>query len=46
MEPHPTHGNISDQAPNGMALLGKKDGDKADHKTPGGTHVYKIIEIN
>jgi len=46
MEADPAHGKISDESPIGKALLGKKVGDKAELKTPAGTHVYKIVEIN
>jgi transcription elongation factor GreA len=46
MEASPGHGKISDESPIGKALLGKKVGDKAEIKTPGGTHIYKIVEIS
>lgn len=46
MEADPTHGKISDESPIGKALLGKKVGDKAELKTPSGTHIYKIAQIS
>ena len=46
MEADPAHGKISDESPIGKALMGKKVGDKAELKTPAGTHAYKIVEIN
>lgn len=46
MEADPGNGKISDESPIGKALMGKKVGDKAELKTPAGTHVYKIVEIN
>jgi transcription elongation factor GreA len=46
MEADPGHGKISDESPIGKALLGKKVGDKAEIKTPAGTHIYKITEIS
>jgi transcription elongation factor GreA len=46
MEADPAHGKISDESPIGKALLGKKVGDKAEIKTPAGTHTYKIVEIS
>ena len=46
MEADPLRGKISDESPIGKALLGKKVGDKAEIKTPAGTHTYKITEIS
>lgn len=46
MEADPAAGKISDESPIGIALLGKKVGDKVDIKTPAGAHTYKIIEIS
>lgn len=46
MEADPAHGKISDESPIGKALMSKKVGDKAELKTPAGTHIYKIVEIN
>lgn len=38
-------GRISNNSPLGMALHGKKPGDKASFKTPKGETVYKVISI-
>jgi len=46
MEADPAHGKISDESPIGKVLMGRKVGDKAELKTPAGTHTYKIVEIN
>jgi transcription elongation factor GreA len=46
MEADPAHGKISDESPIGKALMGRKVGDKAELKTPAGTHTYKIVEIS
>lgn len=46
IEADPAHGKISDESPIGKALLGKKVGDKAEIKTPAGSHTYKIVEIS
>ena len=46
MEADPAHGKISDESPIGKVLLGRQVGDKAELKTPAGTHIYKIVEIN
>lgn len=45
MEADPAHGKISDESPIGKVLLGKQVGDKAELKTPAGSHTYKIVEI-
>ena len=45
IEANPAAGKISDESPIGRALIGKKIADKAEIKTPAGTHTYKIIEI-
>jgi transcription elongation factor GreA len=45
MEADPSQGKVSDESPIGKALLGKKVGDKAEIRTPAGSHAYKIIEI-
>ncbi len=39
-------GKISNNSPLGMALHGKKPGDKATFKTPKGEIVYKVISID
>jgi transcription elongation factor GreA len=46
IEADPSNGKISDESPIGKALLGKKVGDKAEIKTPGGSDTYTIIEIS
>ena len=46
MEADPAHGKISDESPIGRTLLGKAVGDKAEIKSPAGTHAYKIISIS
>lgn len=46
IEADPAAGKISDESPIGKALLSKSIGDKAEIKTPAGTHSYKIIEIS
>lgn len=38
-------GKISDRAPLGAALIGKKKGDEVSVKTPSGTVVYAIVEV-
>ena len=38
-------GKISDQAPLGAALIGKKKGDQVSIKTPGGAVSYEIVEV-
>jgi transcription elongation factor GreA len=45
MEADPANGKISDESPIGQALLGKKVGDRAEIKTPAGTHSYKVTEV-
>lgn len=44
-EAEPTKGFISNESPLGQAFLGKKVGDEAVVKTPGGTARYKIARI-
>lgn len=45
VEADPMAGKISDESPIGMALLGKKVGDKVEIKTPAETSTYKIASI-
>jgi transcription elongation factor GreA len=45
VEADPLNGKISDESPIGKALLGKKEGDEIEIKTPAETTVYKIVEI-
>lgn len=46
VEADPTHGKISDESPIGQALLGKKEGDEVEIKTPVETSTYKIVDIS
>lgn len=46
VEADPLNGKISDESPIGKALLGKKEGDKTEIKTPSETTVYKIVSIS
>lgn len=45
IEADPSSGKISDESPIGMALLGKKVGDKVELKIPSGAKTYSIVEI-
>ncbi len=45
-ESDPRNGVISNLSPVGSALIGHKEGDIINVKTPGGNTVYKIVEIN
>ena len=45
VEADPLNGKISDESPIGLALVGKKVGDKVEIKTPAETTSYKITEI-
>jgi transcription elongation factor GreA len=45
VEADPLNGKISDESPIGKALMGKKEGDEVEIKTPAETAVYKIIDI-
>jgi transcription elongation factor GreA len=45
VEADPLNGKISDESPIGQALLGKKEGDEIELKTPGDVTVYQIIDI-
>ena len=46
VEADPLNGKISDESPLGKALLGKKDGDEVEIKTPIETAMYKITDIS
>lgn len=46
VEADPLNGKISDESPIGKVLLGKKEGDKAEIKTPNDTVIYKIVNIS
>lgn len=45
VEADPLNGKISDESPIGRALLGKKEGEEVEIKTPVETAIYKIVEI-
>lgn len=46
VEADPLNGQISDESPIGLALLGKKVGDSVEIKTPAETSTYKITDIS
>lgn len=46
MEADPLEGKISDESPIGQALLGKKEGEEVEIKTPAETMVCKIVDIS
>lgn len=46
MEADPGNGKISDESPIGKALLGKKEDEKAQIKTPTDITTYRIIDIH
>jgi len=46
VEADPLNGKISDESPIGKALMGKREGDKVEIKTPAETTTYKIIDIS
>ncbi|HSX29112.1 MAG TPA: transcription elongation factor GreA [Candidatus Saccharimonadales bacterium] len=46
VEADPLNGKISDESPIGRALMGKKEGDAVEIKTPVETAAYKIIDIS
>ncbi len=46
VEADPLNGKISDESPIGQALLGKKEGDEVEIKTPAETATYKIADIS
>ena len=45
VEADPLNGKISDESPIGKALLGKKNGEEVEIKTPAETALYKIADI-
>lgn len=45
VEADPLEGKISNESPIGLALMGKKVGDKATIKTPKGDIEYEIVKI-
>ena len=46
VEANPVEGKISNESPIGLALMGKKEGDKATVTTPKGEINYSIIGVN
>ncbi len=46
VEADPLNGKISDESPIGKALMGKREGDSVEIKTPAETVVYKIADIS
>ncbi len=44
-EANPSAGKISGESPIGMAIIGKKKGDKVSAITPGGKIAIKVLEI-
>jgi transcription elongation factor GreA len=46
VEADPLNGKISDESPIGKALMGKKEGEEVEIKTPAETAVYKIADIS
>jgi len=45
VEADPLEGKISDESPIGQALIGKKQGDEVQIKTPAETTTYKVVDI-
>lgn len=45
VEADPLNGKISDESPIGQALIGKKEGDKVEIKTPAETATYTVAAI-
>jgi transcription elongation GreA/GreB family factor len=46
VEADPLSGKISDESPIGVALMGKKNGEKIEIKLPAETISYTIVEIS
>lgn len=46
VEADPLNGKISDESPIGLALLGRKQGDSVEIKTPAETITYEVIDIS
>lgn len=46
VEADPLNGKISDESPIGKALLGKKEGEEVEIKTPAETATYKVVDIS
>lgn len=46
VEADPLNGKISDESPIGQALIGKKEGQEVEIKTPADTTTYEIVDIH
>lgn len=46
VEADPLNGKISDESPIGQALIGKKEGENVEIKTPVETATYKVVDIS
>ena len=46
VEANPAEGKISNESPIGLALMGKKEGDKATVTTPKGEISYGVVAVN
>ncbi len=46
MEADPLNGKISDESPIGLALMGKRVGEKAEIKTPSDVISYTVVDIS
>lgn len=46
VEADPLNGKISDESPIGQVLIGKKEGEKVEIKTPAETATYTIAEVS
>jgi transcription elongation factor GreA len=45
VEANPIEGKISNESPIGVALMGKKEGDKATVSTPKGDINYTVVKV-
>lgn len=46
VEADPLSGKISDESPIGQALIGRKEGEEVEIKTPAEINLYKIVDIS
>jgi transcription elongation factor GreA len=46
VEADPLAGKISDESPIGRVLIGKKEGEKVEIKTPAETAIYTIVDVS
>lgn len=46
VEADPLNGKISDESPIGRVLIGKKEGEKVEIKTPAETATYTIVDVS